>query len=1100
MNAVPEHTPAFTEDAVSQLPAMHLLQKLGWTLLTPAETLALRGGRQGHLLLRAVLERQLAAINTFEYRGERHAFDRSAVAEGARALTNLDDDGLVRTNEKLWELLRFGKSIPQTVDGDTKSYTLQFIDWEHPERNSYHVSDEFAVASFGTTQTRRPDLVLFVNGIPFVVIECKRPGDVGGDDPLEQAIAQQLRNQREDEIPRLFHFAQVLMALTVNQAAYAPTGATRPFWQAWREPASGEADLPTLLTTPLTTEEAERTFASDPLRSAGRTGVKARAWLDGLVVSSRAPTAQDKLLHALATPTRLLALASRFTVFEGGARKLARYQQYFAVEEILARVQRINPDGSRRGGLVWHTQGSGKSLTMVMLAQALLERFAARSPKIILVTDRVDLDDQIYGTFHASGVETQQAGTGRHLLELLESPRTEVITTLLQKFEAAVNARETVFESPDIFVLVDEGHRSHGGQFHAALRRVLPNACFIAFTGTPVFKSQIPTIERFGGLIGAAYTIDQAVGDKAVVPLLYEGRNVEQHVDQVPIDEWFKRYTAGLTDAQRADLKRKYSSADQLNRTEQRVRAIAWDVGTHFQTNFHGTGFKGQLVAPSKAAALLYKRFLDEFGLVTSEVLISGPGYAEGQADSDEGNGRGTQAVEAFWKEMMQRFGNEVRYQQDLTTRFKSADDPEIIIVVDKLLTGFDAPRNAVLYLTRSLKDHKLLQAIARVNRVCEGKDFGLIVDYYGVLDNLSEALEQYTDAAEDFAAHLQDAMQSLDGAVRELPQRYSDVWEVFKAVPNKHDQEAMERFLANEAERHRFYERLTAFAKTLRLALASFVFHQDTPRDTIDRYRRDLKYFMQLRASVARRYAERVDFKQYQAAIQKLLDTYVGAGKVETLVDPVSILDKDAFAREVEAAGNPDAKAEMIANRVRRAIHEHFDEDPVFFKRFSELIDQTLSDMHAKRLSQLEALNSLKDIQDRVRDRRAYEEVPDVIRNRDVAKSYYDIVRDQLASSKADGVSERAGDYDAAPGESPFSGLGLSQDEVAQLAARIDDIVLAKRKVDWTTDMDVQNQMRIAIEDAIFAFKAAHGLDIDFDTIDRLLDRVIDVARRRVP
>lgn len=1077
MNAVPDRTPSFTEDAVSQIPALHVLQKLGWTLLTPADALKLRAGRRGQVLLRPILEKQLAALNSFQHRSQTHNFDASAIDEGVRALTHLPDDGLIRTNEKIWDLLRYGKAVPQTIEGDTKSYTLRFIDWENIDRNVFHMSDEFSVESSGATATRRPDIVLFVNGIPFAVIECKRPGQVG-EDPLEQAISQQLRNQRESEIPQLFHYAQVVFALAVNQAKYGATGTPLPFWQAWREQALGDEDLERLVRTPLTSEEEDRTFASDPHRFAGSTTSAARQWWRSAVASGRTPTEQDRLLYSIATRERLLALASRYTVFEGGARKLARYQQYFTVEEILHRVLQTDDNGQRRGGLVWHTQGSGKSLTMVMLAEALLQPLAARSPQIVLVTDRVDLDDQIYGTFVGSGVASAQASTGKHLLELLSSSRTQVITTLLQKFESAVNARDTVLDSPDIFVLVDEGHRSQTGQFHAAMRRVLPKACFIGFTGTPVFKSQTPTIERFGGLIGAAYTIDQAVEDKAVVPLLYEGRFVQQRVDQVPIDEWFKRYTAALTDEQRADLKRKYSSADQLNRTEQKVRAIAWDISSHFQTNFKGTGFKGQLVTPSKATALLYKRFLDEFGMVTSEVLISPPDTREGNDDVDEGDGRGKSAVNEFWERMIKRFGNEIRYQKDLTTRFKSADDPELIIVVDKLLTGFDAPRNAVLYLTRSLKDHKLLQAIARVNRVFEGKDVGLIVDYYGVLEHLNEALEQYTDAAADFEAHLQSVLTPIESAGRELPQRHADVWDVFKAVPNKHDQEAMEKLLAPESERQRFYERLTAYAKTLRLAVASVEFHEKTPPERVERYRRDLKYFMQLRASVARRYAEKVDFKQYQGPIQKLLDTYVGAGEIETLVEPVSILDKEAFARELETATDPEAKAEMIANRVRRAIHEHMDEDPVFYKRFSELIDKALADAQAKRISQLDLLAAMQDFNERVRDRRAYEDVPEVLRNREVAKVYYDVVRDQLTRA----------------------GAALPEPVAAELATRVDDIVLAKRKVDWSEDIDVQNQMKTAIEDELFAIKKAHGLQIDFDTIDRLLDQLIDVARRRVP
>jgi type I restriction enzyme R subunit len=1070
MNTIPELTPPFTEDAVSQLPALHLLQKLGWRLLAPAKALALRGGRRTEVILRPILEGQLTAINSFEYRGCSYPFDRSAIEEAIRALTNLGDDGLVRTNEKVWELLRFGKGVPQTVDGDTKSYHLRFIDWIRPERNVYHVSDEFVVESFGATETRRPDIVLFVNGIPFAVMECKRPGRVGGEDPLDQAVSQQLRSQRENEIPKLFRYAHVMFALAVNQAKYGATGTPSPFWQSWREQVLSESALIDHLRTPLTPEETAQTFASDPHRFNGATGPAARAWLEGVVAAGRTPSEQDWLLYALATPERLLALASRYTVFEGGARKLARYQQYFSVEDILRRVKLTEPNGQRKGGLVWHTQGSGKSLTMVMLAEALLREFAAVSPKIVLVTDRVDLDDQIYGTFVASGVGSSQATTGRHLLELLESSRTQVITTLLQKFEAAVNAKDTLLDSPNIFVLVDEGHRSHTGQFHAAMRRVLPRACFISFTGTPVFKSELPTIERFGGRIGSAYTLDQAVADKAVVPLLYEGRHVHQRVDQIPIDEWFKRYTAGLTEEQRADLKRKYSSADQLNRTEQKVRAIAWDVSTHFQTNFKDTGLKGQLVAPSKATALVYKRFLDEFAMVSNEVLISPP-------DTREGDRRGKQEVNDFWERMMKRYGNEARYQKDLTTRFKSAEDPEIIIVVDKLLTGFDAPRNAVLYLTRSLKDHKLLQAIARVNRVYEGKDVGLIVDYYGILEHLDDALEQYTDAA-NFEADFQAVVTPLEAAVRELPQRHSDVWEIFKTVKRKDDQEAMERYLAADAERQRFYERLTAYAKTLRLAIASVAFHEDTPTEQVERYRRDLKYFMHLRASVARRYAERVDFRQYQGPIQKLLDTYIGAGEVETLVEPVSILEKDAFAKEVAAVEDPGAKAEVIANRVRKAIHEHLEEDPVFYRRFSELIDKALADAEANRISQLELLAQVEDYRDRVRDRRAYEAVPEVLKTRDVAKSYYDVVRDQLGAH----------------------GLVLPEATAAELVVKIDDIILAKRKVDWAEEIDVQNQMKIAIEDELFVLKKTRGIDIDFDAMDRLLDRIIDIAKRRVP
>jgi type I restriction enzyme R subunit len=1081
MIAIPSVAPAFTEDQVSQVPAMHLLQKLGWILLTPEETLQLRGGRRSRVLLRPILEERLQMINSFEFRGRVNRFDRAAIEDGIRALVNLPDDGLVRTNERVWQLLKLGKGVPQTVDGDTKSFQMQYVDWVHPENNVYHVADEFEVEAGGTTETRRPDLVLFVNGIPFAVIECKRSTLPPGKVPIDEAISQMLRNQGPSEIPRLFHYAQIVMALAVNEARYGATGTPRRFWQSWRE-TGGEIDarITALMSKPLTAVELKQTFTPSTFRFGGSAAAptEVRDWWNGQVATGRSPTEQDRLLYALCQPARLLELARRYTVFEGGARKIARYQQYFTVRAILDRIAKIGSDETRSGGVVWHTQGSGKSLTMVMLAEAILEEFASRSPRIVLVTDRVDLDDQIYGTFKGSGVATTQATTGRHLLDLMESPRTQVITTLIHKFESALKSRTTELDSPDIFVLVDESHRTQSGQFHAAMRRVLPHACFIGFTGTPIFAGELPTLKRFGGLIGEPYTIDKAVADAAVVPLLYEGRFVHQQVDQIPIDEWFKRYTSGLTDTQRADLKHKYSSADQLNRTEQKIRAIAWDVSMHFKTNFQGTGLKGQLVAPFKVDALLYKRFLDEFGLLTSEVLISSSDTREGYDDVDKRKETGRPDVVEFWNRTMKRFGSEERYQKDVIERFKNADKPEIIVVVDKLLTGFDAPRNSVLYLTRSLKDHTLLQAIARVNRVHEGKDYGLIVDYYGILDHLDEALEVYTDCKDDLEAHLESVLTNIVEGWRDLDQCHAKVWDMFKTVSNKDDQEAMEKSMADEELRHQFYSRLAQFAKTLKLAMASVDFHEKTAPEIVERYRQDIKYFMGLRASLARRYAESVDFKQYQAAIQKLLDTYVGAGEVETLVKPVDIFDKENFRREIEQFQSPEGQAEAIANRVRSAITEHLDEDPVFYERFSKLIDETLKVYADKRMSQLDLLNKMKDINDRVRDRRSYENIPESLKNREVARSYYDVVQDQ--TSKVGKVAE--------------------QEVAAYAAIAIDDVIRDKRKVDWTEDADVQNQMKTAIEDELFKLKDEHKLDLDFDTIDHILDRCLDIAKRRMP
>ena len=363
MSAVPATTPAFTEDQVSQVPALHLLQKLGWVLLTPEEALRLRGGRRSRVLLRPILEERFQAINTFEFRGRVNRFDRSAIEESIRALINLPDDGLVRTNERVWHLLRLGKGVPQTVDGDTKSFQLQYVDWQDAENNVYHVADEFEVEAEGTTDTRRPDLVLFVNGIPFAVIECKRSTLPPGKVPIDEAISQMLRNQGPTEIPRLFHYTQVVLALAVNEARYGATGTPRKFWQAWREAGKGfDAQLAALISRPLTAAEVERTFSPSMYRFGGSAAAAAgaRDWWKEQSAVGRSATEQDRLLYSLCQPARLLELSRRYSIFEAGARKVARYQQYFAVRAMLERIANIGSDGTRTGGVVWHTQGSGK--------------------------------------------------------------------------------------------------------------------------------------------------------------------------------------------------------------------------------------------------------------------------------------------------------------------------------------------------------------------------------------------------------------------------------------------------------------------------------------------------------------------------------------------------------------------------------------------------------------------------------------------------------------------------------------------------------------------------------------------------------------------
>jgi type I restriction enzyme, R subunit len=1049
------------EIATSHLPALEVLMKLGWEYISPGKALQLRGNRTASVLLDEILVPWLRKTQKIKFKGKTIDFSEGNIQNAVQALKDIPYDGLIRTNEKIYDLLTLGKSLQQSIEGDLKSFTLNYIDWKNPENNEYHVSEEFEVERSGSHNKRRPDLILFINGIPIVVIECKRPSL---RDPIHEAISQQIRNQKDDEIPLLFIYSQLLLSLAQTEAKYATTGTPLKFWAIWREQSpTFEEDVSRIVLEKLKGDQIVLLMDSEHPKN------QLMDFLD----DDRLPTEQDRLLIALCKPERLLDLIHNYIIYDAGNKKIARYQQYFCVEKINKRIAKRQDNGQRLGGVVWHTQGSGKSLTMVMLAKAIALAEDFDEYKIILVTDRIDLDDQIYKTFQQCGSELKQAKTGKHLSELLQGSRQRIITTIIDKFEAAVGPRMTPNTSPNIFVLVDEGHRSQYGPRHAKMRRGLPNACYIGFTGTPLMKKDKNTMDKFGGLIDI-YTIDQAVKDKAVVPLFYEGRHADQHVDSKAIDDWFTRITDNLSREQATDLKKKYARKEQIYKTVQMTYEVAWDISEHYNNHWRGL-LKGQLVTQSKASALMYKEALDDIGKVNSEVLISGPDDREGEEDIYSEN---TKTEIRFWKEVLKKYGNEKEYNKQLINAFKHSEEPEIIIVVDKLLTGFDAPRNGILYLARPLKDHRLLQAIARVNRLHEGKEFGLIVDYRGVLKNLSSALDLYKDLPEFDEDDLKNIITDVAVEVNKLKERHTILLDTFKQVQNHNDSEEYEELLGDEGLRLKFYDRLSKYARTLDLALSSSHFYEDSTIDEINRYKGDLKRFGNLRISVRRRYSEVIDFGEYEAKIQKLLDTHVGTDKVEPITDLVNIFDTEAFAKEIEELSNPAAKADTIAHRTAKTISERMQEDQAFYRRFSDMLNDAIRDFREGRIEALEHLKKVTVIHNHVLNRTG-DQIPDSLVDHEVAKAYFGTIREVLA------VEVDVPDIDKI---------------LAEAALMVESLVEKYRVVNWINDVDTQNRMRTAIEDLMFEIKDTNGWNITFESIDKIMEECIGVAKVRRP
>lgn len=1073
-------TPPMGEESTSQVPALDMLQRLGWTYITPAEANELRGGDTSSPVLTRVLEEQIQAVWQDDHPDEKE-LGTEAIRMAMDKILKPQEKGLLATNEAIWHLLQEGTPIPMTVDGKKRNRTVRYIDWGGHDGsssvNSYHVTEEFAVDTRGSVEaeSRRPDIVCFVNGIPFAVIECKASSLSEGKNPIEQAISQQLRNQGDAEIPHLYRYAQLLAAISVNQGRYAATGTPLAYWHRWREkPQSVFEDEAT---------QNHETFSNGiPARSAEEVEVFREKLLESrdpgkfgqidkaldLISDGRMLTEQDRLLISILTPARLLELTHHYTLFDDGARKIARYQQYFCVKKYL--LQGLSEGtGSEQPGIIWHTQGSGKSLTMVLLAKALFRRdrshgMAEEWPgarTIVVAVDRVDLQNQIRDTFRHAGLEVQQAHTGKKLYELLqEGHRSHIIVTTVHKLEQFTQKRWPPIDEDRIFVFVDEGHRSHTGAYHASMRRALPSARYLCFTGTPIFHGERMTGRSFGEIFDT-YTIEDAITDGAVVELIYEGRYSRQRIDAEPIDAWIRHHTSSLSEEQADQLKRRFASIRVLKETKEIEKAQALDISLHFKHCFQKTtDAKAQLVTPNKASAIRYKKYLDELGIVSSEVMISAPDTREGHTgvDSDEKD-----LVQEFYQEKLREYGSEERYRTEVIRQFKETDHPEIIIVVDMLLTGFDAPRNSCLYLTRALKEHQLLQAIARVNRVHSGKEHGLIIDYIGIQEWLQEAVRLYS-GEEQTRDHLDQVLTDVSDAIDELPDLHKTLQDCFQGVAP--DQEAREVALAEEDDREAFYRALSTFARRLKLALGSERFFEEVGLDRVEAYREDLRNFMGLRRSVALRYGENLDFGQYEKQIRKLLDENVGADAPETIVEPTSVFNVVEFQAELGEFASEEGQAEMIANRIERTITERMDEDPPYYSSLSAKLEQALEEYRERRMQLSLFRENLDQMVSDIRERKDVDEV-----------TVYEGVIEKVATD---------------------ANLSIDGESRRVLAQRIEKNVEEHCVIGWQDDLDAQNRMKGGIEDEIFEWQEEQGVQLEFDAIDIILDQCVEAARAR--
>lgn len=1023
----------YFEVSASQKPAIELLQSMGYTYISPKDCEKQRGSRY-HVLLKDILRGQLRKLNRYSYAGAENEFSAANIE---RAMEELDEpltDGLVRTSEKIYDTLLLGKSYPETVgNGKSLSFNLKYIDWEHPENNLFHVTEEFAVDSLDKQHNARPDIVLFINGIPFAVIECKAPHI-----PVEQAVEQMIRNQQADYIPQLFKYAQIVMATNKNTVKYATAGTPKKFWSVWKEQDT--------------------------------------AFLDsGLAqfVADRVPTEQDRNIISLFRQERLTELTRYFVLFDANVKKICRYQQYFAIREIMKTVAQQDSRGNRQGGVIWHTQGSGKSLTMVMLAKYILMVLADCNPRVVIVTDRKELDGQIAATFSHTRLNPARATSGRHLVELVTSGKADVVTTIINKFNTAerLAARNT---SRDVFVLIDESHRSNYGSMAAKMRTVFPNACYIGFTGTPLMKREKNTLTKFGKLIHK-YTIQDGVEDGAIVPLIYEGRFIEQKVDEENIDMWFRQTTKRLTDPQKEDLRRKWSCIRRLTSTDARIKRIALDINNHFILGFKDTGFKAMLATNYKRDAIRYLKCFEQFGDLNCAVAISPPDMRESVDDIDEGTDH---EVIEYWEKMMKQYGDADTYEEAMKNKFCDGEI-DILIVCSKLLTGFDAPICQVLYIDKELKEHGLLQAIARTNRLHDGKEYGLIVDYRGLIQKLDAAMDMYSGAGlENFeSGDLRGVVIDVLEALGQLRTAYTNLIDIFTDIKDLDDTEAVEVALADEKRREQFYNLLCAFGRALNLALNSEQVYAALPGEERKKYQDCFVFFSKVRRSVKIRYCDAIDNSEYEPLMQNLLDTHLSVAGLKQITSPVDILNKDDFEQELEELGSLHAKADAITSRLSKSISAKYEENPAYYDSFSKRIKDALDQYKEKVISEAEYLAKMRSILEDYRSGKSSVSYPERIKHNVHAQAFYGVITALFDDAQVE---------------------GMTPDFAAEIAEEITAIIAKHSCVDWTNNQTIHNRISQDIDDLFYAYEKSRGLVLSFDLIDKVIENVKTVALRR--
>lgn len=925
-------------------------------------------------------------------RGYSETLINKAIYELTRTATN-QSKGLYDLNKEVYTLLRYGVNIKEDVGESHRNVCL--IDWKYPEKNHFTFAEEVTVKG---QHDKRPDIVLYVNGIALGILELKR-----SIVSVSEGIRQNLDNQKEMFIMPFFATMQIIMAGNDTEGLrYGTIETAEKYYLTWKEDSSVENKL-------------------------------------------------ERHLLQLCQKERFLEVVHDFMVFDSGVKKICRHNQYFGVKAAQEYVRR------REGGIIWHTQGSGKSLTMVWLAKWIRENVT--DARVLIITDRDELDKQIEKVFKGVQEEIYRTKSGADLIEKLNVSEKWLLCSLIHKFGRKETAEEADYDQyieeikrnlppgfrakGDIYVFVDECHRTQSGKLHKAMKQILPNALFIGFTGTPLLKKDKQTsMEIFGKYIHI-YKYDEAVADNMVLDLCYEARNVEQNITSPEkIDLWFESKTKGLTKFAKTELKKRWGTMKRVLSSQSRLEKIVADILLDMETKDRLQSGRGNamLVSGSIYQACKYYELFQNAGLKKCAIVTSYVPTTQEIREETTGEDSLTERLRQYdiYKKMLadwfhedpEKAVNKVeQFEDEVKNKFvDESGQMKLLIVVDKLLTGFDAPSATYLYLDKNMQDHGLFQAICRVNRLDgEDKEYGYIIDYKDLFRSLEQAIDDYTSEAFD-GFDKEDVQGILSNRLKKAKERLDEVLEGVKAlcepvIPPK-DTVAYTRYFCgntddsedlkeNEQKRIAFYKQTSSLIRAY-ANIASEMEEAGYSPSEIERIKQEVKHFENVRAETKLASGDYIDLKAYEPAMRHLIDSYISAedSKKISAFDDLTLID--LIVRRGSDAVNslPDgirqskeAVAETIENNVRRLIIDEMPTNPKYYESMSVLLDEIIKERKAETRSYEQYLARIVELTRKVKQPAESSAYPRSLNSNSKRALYDNLGRDERLAASVDEI-----------------------------------------------------------------------------------------------